>query len=190
MKALVAQIEARAREKPVLMVVEDTHWADPTTLELLDRLVDRIAVLPALLLVLYRSEMKAPWLGRAPVTELTVHRLTSCEIGAMVDDVVGGESLPAPAREEIILRADGVPLFAEEMTKAVLEAQGAGDEANAADSQTVAVPPSLQASPWRGSIAWAPQRRWRRPQPRSGANPTRFAGARCARDRGRSGGLA
>jgi class 3 adenylate cyclase/predicted ATPase len=145
MKALVAQIEARTRDKPVLMVVEDAHWADPTTLELLSRFIDGIAVLPALLLVLYRSDTKAPWLGRASVTELIVHRLTSREIGAMVDDVVGGERLPATAREEIILRADGVPLFAEEMTKAVLEAQGDDDEVEAGASR-LAVPPSLQAS--------------------------------------------
>ena len=134
--------------------------------------------------------MKAPWLGRAPVTELTVHRLTSCEIGAMVDDVVGGESLPAPAREEIILRADGVPLFAEEMTKAVLEAQGAGDEANAADSQTVAVPPSLQASLMARLDRLGPAKEVAQTAAAIGRESTPFAGARCARDRGRSGGLA
>ena len=145
MKALAAQIEARARDKPVLMVVEDAHWADPTTLELLGRLVDDIETLSVLLLVIYRPEMGAPWLGRAGVTEFTLHRLTSREIGAMIDDVVGGERLPAPAREEIIQRADGIPLFAEEITKAVLEARGDGDEATSA-ARTLAVPPSLQAS--------------------------------------------
>ena len=90
MTALMAQIEARARDKPVLMAVEDAHWSDPTTLELLGRLVDDIKTLSVLLLVIYRPEMEPPWRGRALVTELTVHRLTSREIGAMIDDVVGG----------------------------------------------------------------------------------------------------
>ncbi len=170
MKALAAQIEARARDKPVLMVVEDAHWADPTTLELLGRLVDDIETLSVLLLVIYRPEMGAPWLGRAGVTEFTLHRLTSREIGAMIDDVVGGERLPAPAREEIIQRADGIPLFAEEMTKAVLEAQGDGGRGQRlrpgprGPRQPAGLADGAARSPG------LPPRMWRRSRPRSGAN--------------------
>ncbi len=149
MRALGRQIETLARERPVLMVLEDVHWADPTTLEVFGRLVDRIETLRALLLVIYRPEIEPSWVGRAHVTALAVHRLTSREIGAMIDDVAGDVRLPAPAREEIAHRADGVPLFAEEMTKAVLETQGdSGDGKNAAavPPSALAVPASLQAS--------------------------------------------
>ena len=131
------------------MVLEDAHWADPTTLEVFGRLVDRIETLRALLLVIYRPEIEPPWLGRAHVTALAVDRLTSREISAMIDDVAGDARLPAPAREEIARRADGVPLFAEEMTKAVLEAQGDGDSgktAAAVPSPALAVPASLHDS--------------------------------------------
>ncbi len=149
MRALGRQIETLAREQPLLMVLEDAHWADPTTMEVFGRLVDRIETLRALLLVIYRPDIEPPWLGRAHVTALVLTRLTSREIGAMIDDVAGEERLPAPARQEIARRADGVPLFAEEMTKAVLEAQGDGDSgktAAAVPSPALAVPASLHDS--------------------------------------------
>ncbi len=148
MKALLAQIDALMRDEPMLMVVEDGHWADPTTLELLGRLVDRITSLRALLLVIFRSETIAPWRGRSHLTELAIHRLTNHEIGAVIDDVTGGTYLPNDTREEIVRRADGVPLFAEEITKAVLEAREEGQgKAGAPDlGRAPAVPPSLQAS--------------------------------------------
>ena len=149
LKVLLGRTEALAREGPVLLVLEDAHWADPTTFELLSRLVDRIETLRAMLLVIYRPEIEMPWLGKAHVTALVVHRLPKREIGAMIDDVAGDVRLPAEAREEIGRRADGVPLFAEEMTKAVMEAQGDGDEGKAAAAvpfPALAVPASLQAS--------------------------------------------
>jgi predicted ATPase len=149
MQALDRQIDTLARDMPVLVVVEDAHWADPTTLETFGRLVDRLGTLRALLLFIYRPEIEPPWLGRAYVTALAVKRLTSRAIGAMIDDVAAGARLPAHAREEIARRADGIPLFAEEMTKAVLEAQGEGGRGKtsaAVPAPTFAVPASLQAS--------------------------------------------
>ena len=145
MQALDRQIDTLARDRPVLMVVEDAHWADPTTLEIFGRLMDRLETLRALLLFIYRPEIEPPWLGSAHVTALAVNRLNSRAIGAMIDDVAGGARLPADAREEIAQRADGIPLFAEEMTKAVLEAQGDGGRGKTSASAP-AVPASLQAS--------------------------------------------
>ena len=132
------------------MIFEDAHWADPTSLEAFGRTVDRIATKGVLLIATLRPEFAPPWIGQPHVTALTINRLTRREIEAMIDRVVGNKSLPANIRQDIIERTDGIPLFVEEMTKAVLEA---GSEEEAAEravaaipSPTVAVPPSLHAS--------------------------------------------
>jgi class 3 adenylate cyclase/predicted ATPase len=147
--ALVSQMEALTRQNPVLMMFEDAHWTDPTTLELFGRVVDRIRTLRVLLLVTFRSEFQAPWVGRPYVTALTINRLGERDISAMIDRVVGNKVLPANIRQDIIERTDGIPLFVEEMTKAVLEAGSEGEAqrtAAAIPSPTLAVPASLQAS--------------------------------------------
>jgi predicted ATPase len=147
--ALVAQTEALARRDSVLISFEDAQWADPTSLELFDRVVDRIRTLHALLVVTLRPEFVPPWTGRPHVTALTLNRLTDGQIGEMVDDVVGQRLLPSSIRRAIIERSDGIPLFVEEMTKAVLEA-GSDVPTNNADaavaSPTHPVPASLHAS--------------------------------------------
>ena len=124
--ALMAQMQALTRTNPVLMILEDAHWADPTTLELFGRVVDRIRNLRVLLIVTFRPEFEAPWIGRPHVTALTINRLAQRDIDAMIDRVVGKESLPANIRRDIIERTDGIPLFVEEMTKAVLESGNGG----------------------------------------------------------------
>jgi class 3 adenylate cyclase/predicted ATPase len=147
--ALVARVEALARQNPVLMIFEDAHWTDPTSLELFGRTVDRIRTLRVLLLVTFRPEFEPPWIGRAHVTALTVNRLTKHEIGAMIDRVVGNKLLPVSLHQDIVERTDGIPLFVEEMTKAVLEAESEGKvqrTAAAVSSPIVAVPASLHAS--------------------------------------------
>ena len=149
LSALIAQTEALTRQDPVLMIFEDAHWTDPTTLELFGRVVDRIATLRMLLVVTFRPEFQAPWIGRPHVTVLTLNRLTRREIDAMIDGVVGNKPIPVGIRQDIIERTDGIPLFVEEMTKAVLEAgsEGAAQRTAAAiPSPTLAVPASLQAS--------------------------------------------
>jgi len=149
LEALVFQMETLARQNPVLMIFEDAHWTDPTTLELFGRLVDRIRTLRVLLLVTFRSEFQAPRVGRPYVTAVTINRLAEREISAMIDRVVGNKLLPANVRQDIIERTDGIPLFVEETTKAVLEAgsEGAAQRTAAAiPSPTLAVPASLQAS--------------------------------------------
>ena len=121
-EALDAQLEALARQKPVLMIVEDVHWADPTSLEAFGRAVDRIGTHRVLLVVTFRPEFSSPWIGQPRVTALTLNRLTGHDIETMIDRVAGNKNLPASIRQDIIERTDGIPLFVEEMTKAVLEA--------------------------------------------------------------------
>jgi predicted ATPase len=119
--ALMARVDALTRTSPVLMILEDAHWIDPTSLEQFSRIVDRIRNLRVLLIVTFRPEFQAPWIPRPHVTALTINRLAQREIDAMIDRVIGNESLPANIRRDIIERTDGIPLFVEEMTKAVLE---------------------------------------------------------------------
>ena len=149
LEALTAQLEALSRSNPVLMIFEDVHWIDPTSLEALGRTVDRLRTLGVLLIVTYRPEFEPPWIGRPYVTALTLNRLGEREIAAMIDGVTGNKPLPESIRQDIIERTDGVPLFVEEMTKAVLEAESEGDArqtAAAVPSPASAVPASLHAS--------------------------------------------
>ena len=127
LEALTAQLEALSRSNPVLMIFEDVHWIDPTSLEALGRTVDRLRTLGVLLIVTYRPEFEPPWIGRPYVTALTLNRLGEREIAAMIDRVAGNKPLPESIRQDIIERTDGIPLFVEEMTKAVLEAESEGD---------------------------------------------------------------
>jgi class 3 adenylate cyclase/predicted ATPase len=149
LEALIAQIDTLTHQKPVLMIFEDAHWTDPTSLEVVSRIVDRIRTLRALLIVTFRPEFEPPWIGQPHVTVLTINRLAEREIGAMIDRVAGNKLLPASVRQDIIERTDGIPLFVEEMTKAVLEAESEGEArrtAAAVPSPALAVPASLQAS--------------------------------------------
>ena len=147
--ALVLQIAALSRQNPLLMIFEDALWADPTSLELFGRVVDRVPSLRVLLIVTFRPEFEPPWIGRPYVTALTINRLAQREVDAMIDRVVGNSLLPASVRHDIIERTDGIPLFVEEMTKAVLEAEGEGAALQAVSlvpSPALAVPASLHAS--------------------------------------------
>jgi predicted ATPase len=118
--ALNLQMEVLTRSDPVLMIFEDAHWTDPTSLEVFGRAVDRIPTLRGLLIVTFRPEFEPPWIGRPHVTALTINRLAQRDIDAMIDRVVGNKALPAGIRQDIIERTDGIPLFVEEMTKAAL----------------------------------------------------------------------
>ena len=149
LEALHAQVETFARQNPVLMIFEDAHWADPTSLELFGRGVNQIANLSVLLLITFRPEFEPPWIGQPHVTALTLNRLTRREIEAMIDHVAGNKPMPGNIRQEIVERTDGIPLFVEEMTRAVLEAEGqstAERTAAAIPSSALAVPATLHAS--------------------------------------------
>ncbi|MBV9532350.1 MAG: AAA family ATPase [Bradyrhizobium sp.] len=149
LEALTAQIEVLSRQNPVLMIFEDAHWGDPTSLEVFGRSVDRIATLNVLLIVTYRPEFAPPWIGQPHVTTLTINRLTRREADAMIDQVIGNKLLTARVRQDIVERTDGIPLFVEEMTKAVVEVedQSAAERTTAAiPSPALAVPATLHAS--------------------------------------------
>jgi class 3 adenylate cyclase/predicted ATPase len=149
MEALTAQIERLSRQKPVMMILEDAHWADPTSLEAFGRAIDRIRRLSVLLLVTFRPEFDVPWAARPYVTALIVNRLAEHEAGDIIDRIAGNRSLSASIRQDIIERSDGIPLFVEEMTKAVLEVGGeiaAERTVAAVPSRALAVPASLHAS--------------------------------------------
>jgi class 3 adenylate cyclase/predicted ATPase len=149
LQALSAQLETLARSSPVLMILEDAHWGDPTSLEAFGRTVDQIASLRVLLIVTFRPEFEAPWIGQPHVTAVALNRLGHREVGTLIERVVGNKPLPANIRKDIIERTDGIPLFVEEMTKAVVEAEGelnAMQIAAAVPSPALAVPASLHAS--------------------------------------------
>src|SRR5208337_61801 len=149
LEALMSQFAGLARQQPMLMILEDAHWVDPTSLEVFGRTIDRIKALPVLLIVTFRPEFDAPWVGQSHVTSLTLNRLGEREAVAIVAHLVGNTVLPADVTAEIVERTDGIPLFLEEMTKAVLEAESEGSARRtvaAAPSRARAVPASLHAS--------------------------------------------
>src|SRR5262249_23453653 len=121
LEALATQFAALASQQPVLMIFEDVHWIDPTSLEALNRTVDRIKTLPALLIVTFRPEFSAPWAGQSHVTSLMLNRLGQREVGAIITSLAGNKNLPENVMRQVVERSDGIPLFVEEMTKAVLE---------------------------------------------------------------------
>src|SRR5262249_38009797 len=127
LEALTAQLAVLVRQNPVLMIVEDAHWIDPTSLEVFGRTVDQIKTLPALLIITFRSEFNAPWVGQSHVTSVMLNRLGEREAATIIARLVGNKGLPADVMAEIVERTDGIPLFVEELTKAVLEAESEGD---------------------------------------------------------------
>jgi class 3 adenylate cyclase len=94
LEALTGQLQALAQAKPVLMIFEDVHWIDPTALEAVGRMVDRLKTLGVLLIFTYRPEFESPWIGRPYVTAVTLNRFGENEIIAMIDRVTGNKALP------------------------------------------------------------------------------------------------
>src|SRR5499427_1625769 len=125
---------ARARQQPVLCIVEDLHWIDPSTLEWLGLLIDQGPTARILTLMTCRPTFQAPWSGRAHVTSLTLNRLLPQQVAQMARTIVGADVLPADLLDQIVAQTDGVPLFVEEITKFVLASQrlhGQAEEASA-----------------------------------------------------------
>jgi class 3 adenylate cyclase/tetratricopeptide (TPR) repeat protein/ABC-type transport system involved in cytochrome c biogenesis ATPase subunit len=139
--ALLAQLDGLAREQPVLMLFEDLHWIDPTSLELLTAIVDRVPRLPMLLLATARPEFTPPWPSQAHVTASSLTRLSRRECVALVQRITDGKALPDEVLEQILARTDGVALFIEELTRTVIES---GMLIDTGDRYTMAGPlPSL-----------------------------------------------
>jgi len=145
-----AQLSGLAARGPVLMVLEDAHWVDPTTRELFDVVIERVRKLPVLFIMTYRPEFIPSWLGQAHVTALTLNRLGRRENAALVKRVAGGKDFPPELLERMLNQTDGVPLFIEEVTKSVLESgilrEEDGAYVLAGPLPVLAVPSTLQAS--------------------------------------------
>ena len=119
--ALIALFSGLTKDAPVLALLEDAHWIDPTSLDVFGRLVGRLPSLRAFLVIAFRPEFVAPWPGRPHVVSQQLNRLGPRQALEMVDRVTGGKALPAEVLEQIVAKTDGVPLFMEELTKTVLE---------------------------------------------------------------------
>ena len=121
LRTLVDITEAAARRQPCVLLFEDAHWADPTTLEVLDLLIDRVRTVPLLVVLTHRPEFQSRWNEQGHVGALNLSKLTRAQSAAMVAALAGGKALPAALLEQILTRTDGVPLFVEELTKSILE---------------------------------------------------------------------
>ncbi len=145
--ALLAQLTGLAARQPVLAIYEDLHWIDPSSRELLDRSVEQLERLPVLLLATFRPEFQPPWAGQPSVTSLALNRLDRNDTAAMIAELAGEDGLSADITQEIAERTDGVPLFIEEVTKAVVESGPLATEAlSSIPHPTLSVPATLHAS--------------------------------------------
>lgn len=150
LRVLLAFVQAVVHSQPTVLLYEDAHWADPTTLEVLERLVDLARNWPLLIVLTHRPEFEPKWMGYGHVTALSMSRLTRVQSSAIIAGITGGRALPADLLEEILAKTDGVPLYVEELTKAVLESgdvKEAGDRYEYAGTErTVSVPATLRDS--------------------------------------------
>jgi predicted ATPase len=148
--ALLGQLNKLAVQKPVLMVFEDLHLIDPTSLELLSLTVDQISSQRVLLLITVRPEFTPPWPSHRHISTLSLNRFGRSEVKALVAGVTQGKLLPAEILDQVIARTDGIPLFIEELTKTVLESgmlREVTDRYELSGSlPTLAIPSTLHAS--------------------------------------------
>jgi class 3 adenylate cyclase/predicted ATPase len=119
--ALVAWLLAEAERQPVLVVWEDLHWADPSTLEFLSLVIDQVPTARMLTLLTCRPEFRSPWAPRSHLTQLTLGRLGRAQVEVMIEHLTRDKALPAEVVQQVVTKTDGVPLFVEELTKMVLE---------------------------------------------------------------------
>jgi class 3 adenylate cyclase/predicted ATPase len=150
LEALLAQLTGLAARQPVLMIMEDAHWIDPTTSELFGLTIERVESLPVLLVITFRPGFTPPWGRHAHVTALALNRLSRQHCAAMVEAIAAGKTLPATVTDQIVAKTDGVPLFVEELTKTLLESgvlkQEADRYALTGPLPSVAIPDTLQDS--------------------------------------------
>src|SRR5262249_37041233 len=145
LSALVHHLEDLARQRPVLLLFEDVHWSDSTTLDLLERLAERIRKLPVLMVMTFRPEFEPVWAGQAQVTSMILNRLSQRETLALAGGVAGGKSLPGEISDRIIAHTDGIPLCIEELTRALLESNLLREES---EKIIVSGPMPARAIPW------------------------------------------
>src|SRR5712671_4475845 len=118
---LIAMVVGIAKSVPVVMLLEDAHWIDPTSLDLTSRLVEKVQDLAVLIVMTARPEFVAPWIGRPHFTAVALNRFERSQVVTMIDRIMSSRALPDEVLDQIIAKTDGVPLFVEELTKSVLE---------------------------------------------------------------------
>ena len=149
-RSLVDFAEAAARARPTVMLFEDAHWADATTLEVLDLLVDRLKSLPLLIVLTHRPEFQNRWANRDHVEAIELRKLTRTQSNAIVSRLAGDKALPKDLVDQILTKTDGVPLFVEELTKSILESGELKETGSHYDyygsSRSITVPSTLRDS--------------------------------------------
>ncbi|HWV46974.1 MAG TPA: adenylate/guanylate cyclase domain-containing protein, partial [Nitrospira sp.] len=149
LEALVQYLQKLADRSPVLLIVEDVHWLDPTTLDLITRIIDRIRQMRVLLLITFRPDFRPVWAEYSHVTFLTLSRLPRRQSAELVLAKTGGKALPLEVQQAILAKADGVPLYIEELTENLLEtgmlAEGTDSFTLKAPLREMVIPDSLQA---------------------------------------------
>lgn len=150
LRALVDLTEAAARKRPSVTLYEDMHWADPTSLEAMDLLVERVRTIPLLIVLTHRPEFQPKWENQNHVTVLSLSKLTLTQSGAIVSKLAGGKRLPDDLLKKILAKTDGVPLYVEELTKAIFESgelKDAGDHYDYAGAvRSITIPATLRDS--------------------------------------------
>jgi predicted ATPase len=148
LEALVAWLEAEAERQPVLVVWEDLHWADPTTLEVLGLVIEQAPTVSMLHVLTARPVFSPPWPPRSHITPLVLTRLERPQVEALITQRAGGKTLPAEVVQYIVAKTDGVPLYVEELTKMLLASALLREEADqyvlTGPLHTVAIPETLQ----------------------------------------------
>jgi class 3 adenylate cyclase len=147
---LTERIAGLARQQPLLLLIEDIHWIDPSSMEALDALVGRVQDLPVLAVITFRPQITLPWSGHGHVTQYSLNRLGRADGRAIAERITGGKALPGEVLDRILEQTDGVPLFVEELTKTVLEAGILREEADRyvldGPLPALAIPTTLQDS--------------------------------------------
>ena len=121
LEALLALFLKQAETQPICCIIEDLHWADPSTLELLGLLIDQVQTSRMLLLLAFRPDFRPPWPMRSYMTHIALSRLTHRQVERMIMRITRGKALPTEVVQQLVVKSDGVPLFVEEMTRMVLE---------------------------------------------------------------------
>jgi class 3 adenylate cyclase/predicted ATPase len=150
LESIVAMLLELAERAPVLFILEDLHWTDPTTLEFLGLLVEQVPTAAMYTLLTCRPHFQPAWHHRSYITEMTLHHLSHTQVEQIVTGITDGKTLPKEVIQQILEKTDGVPLFIEEMTKAILESghlkEVDGHYALTGSSSTFAIPATLQDS--------------------------------------------
>jgi class 3 adenylate cyclase/tetratricopeptide (TPR) repeat protein len=154
LETILAMLLEQATAHPTLLIVEDLHWVDPTTVEWLSLVVDQVPTTSLCLLMTCRPEFQSPWGSRSYLTQMTLNRLPRTQVAQMVEllaeRVTGGQNFPAEVMQHLVEKSDGIPLFVEEMTKTVLESESLitdkREHARVGHVSTVAIPATLQDS--------------------------------------------